>query len=186
MAKSNTFTRRSAALAIAGLLFAPAVMAEGTFSEQATEADISGVYFSITPDGGNLPAGSGDAVTGKPLYDAECAACHGFDGEGGIANQLVGGYDSLDGDAPVRTIGSYWPYATTVFDYVRRSMPYATPMSLSNDEYYAITAYLLNMNGIIEGDFVIDRETLPLVQMPNRSGFINAYPERPRQYDFAE
>ena len=160
--------------------------APGSFSEPATAGDIELVYLSILTDGENLPAGSGTAEQGKPLYDLHCAACHGFDGEGTLANKLVGGHGTLDSDTPVKTVGSYWPYATTVFNYIRRSMPYTAPMSLTNDDYYAITAFVLNLNDIIAADKVIDRASLAEVRMPNRDGFINAYPDIPSQYDFMQ
>jgi cytochrome c len=154
-----------------------------SFSEPATADDIDLVFLSILPDGENLPAGSGTAEQGKPIYDLYCAACHGFDGEGTLANMLVGGRGTLGSDAPVKTLGSYWPYATTVFNYIRRSMPYTAPMSLTNADYYAITAFLLNKNDIIAADLVIDKDSLAGVRMPNRDGFVNAYPDIPSQYD---
>jgi len=158
--------------------------ADTSFSEPATAEDIDRVFLSIIMDGTNLPDGSGTAAEGKPLYDMYCAACHGFDGEGTLANKIVGGRGTLDSDAPVKTVGSYWPYATTIFNYIRRSMPYTAPMSLTNDNYYAIAAYLLNKNDIIATDAVMDKESLPKVEMPNRDGFINAYPNIPGKYDF--
>ena len=142
--------------------------------------------LSIQTDGENLPAGSGTAEQGKSLYDLYCAACHGFDGEGTLANKLVGGHGTLDSDTPVKTVGSCWPYATTVFNYIRRSMPYTAPMSLTNDDYYSITALVLNLNDIIAADKVIDRASLAEVRMPNRDGFINAYPDVPAAYDFMQ
>lgn len=178
-------TRRPllAPLTILVILAAPA---SAEFSEPATAEDVARVYWSIQPDGANLPDGSGTPAAGKPLYDAHCASCHGVEGEGGLANKLVGGRGTLASEAPVKTLGSFWPYATTVFDYVRRTMPYLEPMSLSNDDYYAITAFLLNKNDIIAADAVIDKDTLPDVVMPNRDGFINAYPEIPEQYDYRQ
>lgn len=173
------------ALLLAGIA-TPAVGADTGFAVPATADDIERVYLSISPDGENLPAGSGTAETGKALYDMQCASCHGLEGEGTLANQLVGGRGTLDSDAAVRTVGSYWPYATTVFNYIRRSMPYTAPMSLSNDDYYAITAYVLNKNDIIAADKVIDKDSLPQVRMPNRDGFINAYPDVPAEYDYME
>ncbi len=158
--------------------------ADTGFSEPATAEDIERVYLSIIMDGTNLPDGSGTVAEGKPLYDMHCMACHGFDGEGTIANKLVGGRGTLASEEPVKTVGSYWPYATTIFNYIRRSMPYTAPMSLTNDDYYAITAYVLNMNDIIAADTVIDRDSLPGVEMPNRDGFVNAYPDVPDEYDF--
>ena len=173
------------ALLVQGLLMS-AAGADTEFSEPATAEDIERVYLSIIMDGENLPGGSGTVAQGKPLYDTYCAACHGFDGEGTLANQLVGGRGTLDSDAPVKTVGSYWPYATTVFNYIRRSMPYTAPMSLTNEDYYAITAYLLNKNDIIAADTVIDKDSLPKVRMPNRDGFVNAYPDIPKEYDYME
>jgi len=155
-----------------------------SFSEPATAEDIDLVYLSVMTDGENLPDGSGTAEKGKQLYDMYCAACHGFDGEGTLANKLVGGRGTLDSDAAVKTVGSYWPYATTIFNYIRRSMPYTAPMSLTNDEYYALTAFVLNKNDIIAADKVIDKDSLVEVRMPNRDGFINAYPVIPSEYDF--
>jgi len=160
--------------------------AETGFSEPATADDVERVYWSIFPDGDNLPDGSGTVAEGKPLYDKHCAACHGFDGEGTLADKLVGGRGTLDSDAPLKTVGSYWPYATTVFNYVRRSMPYTAPMSLTNDNYYAITAFLLNKNDIIADDVVIDRDSLPMIRMPNRDGFVKAFPDFPKEYDYSE
>ncbi len=177
---------------IAGTLAAAASVAmvssaaDSSFSEAATAEDIERVYWTVQPDGENLPEGSGTAERGAPLYAAYCASCHGADGEGGLANKLVGGHGTLASAAPDKTLGSFWPYATTVFDYIRRSMPYLEPMSLSNDDYYAITAFLLNKNDIIAADTVIDKDTLPDVVMPNRDGFINAYPTIPRRYDYLE
>lgn len=156
------------------------------FSEVATAAEVARVHLSIQPDGANLPEGSGTAEQGEPLYQTYCAACHGVEGEGTLANKLVGGHGTLASDAPVKTLGSYWPYATTVFNYVRRAMPYLEPMSLSNDDYYAITAFLLNKNDITAADAVLDKESLPEVVMPNRDGFINAYPEIPGEYDYRQ
>ena len=156
------------------------------FAVPATDEDVALTYLSIQPDGANLPEGSGTAIDGEPVYQAHCASCHGVEGEGGLANRLVGGRGTLASDEPVRTLGSFWPYATTVFNYTRRSMPYQEPMSLSNDDYYALTAWMLNKNDIIAADTVLDKESLPEVDMPNRDGFINAYPEIPKAYDYGE
>jgi cytochrome c len=156
--------------------------AQTSFSEPATAEDIALVNLSIDTNGQNLPDGSGTAEQGKPLYDAHCASCHGVDGEGTLANKLVGGHGTLGTDAPVKTVGSYWPYATTLFDYSRRTMPYMTPMSLSNDDYYAITAYILNMNDVIADDAVMDKSSLAEIVMPNRDGFLNSYPDMPGKY----
>jgi cytochrome c len=107
------------------------------------------------------------------VYAAKCIACHGAEGAGKPADQLVGGIGSLATANPVRTVGSYWPYATTLFDYVRRAMPTTAPRSLTDDEVYAVSAYVLNLNGIVAADAVMDAQTLPQVKMPNRHGFVD-------------
>jgi cytochrome c len=113
-------------------------------------------------------------VAGRRVYAQHCQACHGEGGRGGPNDTLVGSRGTLGGDAPVKTVGSYWPYATTLFDYVDRAMPYQAPGSLSADEVYAVTAYLLFENGIIADDAEMNAETLPKVAMPNRDGFASA------------
>ena len=143
---------------------------------EATPEEIAAWDIGISPDGSELPPGSGSATEGAPVYTAQCLACHGREGEGLLNDQLVGGHGTLDGPAPVKTVGSYWPYATTIFDYVRRAMPYLQPQTLTNDEVYALTAYLLFLNGIIAEDDVMNAQTLPEVKMPNRDSFVLAYP----------
>jgi len=140
-----------------------------------TAADIAAMDVSIGPDGAGLPPGSGTATQGAEVYKTKCIACHGPDGANGVNDRLVGGQGTLTSAAPVKTIGSYWPYATTVFDYVRRAMPYPAPHSLTDAETYAVTAYLLHLNGIIGTDDVMDATSLPKVKMPNRSGFSSAF-----------
>jgi cytochrome c len=147
----------------------------------ATPEQVAGWDISIGPDGAGLPPGSGTAAAGKVVYEAKCLACHGVDGAGRPNDQLVGGQGTLRDAAPIRTIGSYWPYATTVFDYVRRAMPYVTPHSLTADETYAVTAYLLALNNVIAQDAVMDATTLPKVVMPNRANFDSAYREPRRR-----
>lgn len=146
----------------------------------ATAAQIESADVSIGPDGAGLPPGSGTPAQGEAIFTTKCIACHGPQGSGVVNDQLVGGQGTLTSTTPIKTIGSYWPYATTVFDYVRRAMPYPTPHSLSDQEVYALTAYLLNLNGIIAKDAVMDAKTLPLVKMPNRGNFILSYPDRRR------
>jgi cytochrome c len=142
----------------------------------ATPTQIASADISIPPDGAGLPEGSGTPAQGGQVYAAKCFACHGPEGAGGINDRLVGGHGTLSTTAPVKTIGSYWPYATTVFDFIRRAMPYPEPHSLTNAEAYALTAYLLHLNGVIAADAVMDAKTLPKVQMPNRGNFVLALP----------
>lgn len=142
----------------------------------ATAAQIEAADVSVGPDGAGLPAGSGTPAQGEAIYTTKCIACHGLKGSGSVNDPLAGGRGTLTRPVPAKTIGSYWPYATTVFDYVRRAMPYPTPHSLSDQEVYALTAYLLNLNGIIADDAVMDAKTLPQVQMPNRGNFVLSYP----------
>jgi S-disulfanyl-L-cysteine oxidoreductase SoxD len=146
----------------------------------ASAAQIAGWDVSVAPDGVGLPPGSGTAAKGAAVYEQKCQACHGAKGAGQPNDRLVGGHGTLASATPVRTIGSYWPYATTVFDYVRRAMPYIQPQSLSDDEVYAVTAYLLNLNGIIGENDEINARTLPKVKMPNQENFIRMYPTRGR------
>ena len=147
----------------------------------ATPEQVAGWDISIGPDGAGLPPGSGTATAGKAVYDAKCLACHGAEGAGRPNDVLVGGQGTLREAAPIRTIGSYWPYATTVFDYIRRAMPYVTPHSLTADETYAVTAYLLALNGVIAESDVMNATTLPKVVMPNRANFDSAYREPRRR-----
>ena len=142
-------------------------------ADQVKAADVS-----IGPDGAGLPPGSGTPAEGEAIFSTRCIACHGPQGSGTINDRLAGGEGTLTGPAPVKTIGSYWPYATTIFDYVRRAMPYQAPHSLTDPEVYALTAYLLSLNGVIAKDAVMDARTLPQVQMPNRGNFILSYPGR--------
>lgn len=136
-----------------------------------TAAEIQAWDIAIGPDGKELPAGQGTAREGATLYHAKCAMCHGASGSEGPQDVLVGGQGSLATAKPVRTIGSFWPYATTVYDYIYRSMPFYAPGSLPPHEVYALTAYLLFRNGLVDEDDVIDAQTLPRITMPNRDGF---------------
>ena len=137
-------------------------------------------FFSSMPDGRDLPAGSGTVTQGKEVYTAKCAACHGAQLEGGVGDKLIGGRGTLaaaarkEGEAPVKTLESYWPYATTLFDYIKRAMPFPQPGSLSNDEVYALTAYILNQAHIVPDGATMNKDTLPKVEMPNRNGFRDA------------
>lgn len=140
---------------------------------------IAKIDISITPDGVGLPVGSGTVAQGEAIFGNKCAACHGEAGASGegLADSLVGGIGTLASDSPVKTVGSFWPYATTLYDYTRRAMPMYAPLSLSNDEVYAVTAYILFLNDIIDEDTMMDQATLKDVEMPNRAGFLSDWPD---------
>jgi cytochrome c len=137
-----------------------------------TTEEIQAREVSVAPDGAGLPPGSGSAIQGKDVYASKCARCHGGHGQGGDEAALVGGQGSLNTPKPLKTVGSYWPYATTLFDYVRRAMPFKQPGTLTANQVYAVSAYILHLNGIIREDTVLDAKTLPQVTMPNRKGFV--------------
>jgi S-disulfanyl-L-cysteine oxidoreductase SoxD len=128
--------------------------------------------ISVRPDGRGLPEGSGTAAAGKEIYDNRCARCHGAHGEGGDSVPLVGGRGSLNTANPLKTVASYWPYATTLYDYVSRAMPYDKPGTLTANQVYSLSAYVLSLGGIIPPDAIMDKASLPKVQMPNRDGFV--------------
>ena len=134
---------------------------------------LAAMDISIPPRGAGLPGGSGTVAQGQKVYDAKCQACHGLKGVGKPADPLVGGIGSLASGKAMRTVGSYWPYATTLFDYTRRAMPTTAPMSLTDEEVYAVTAYVLFLNGVVPESAVMNAQTLPQVKMPNRDGFID-------------
>ena len=139
----------------------------------ATPEEIAAWDISIDPGGADLPPGGGTARQGEAIFAAKCAACHGEKGAGKPNDQLVGGGGTLTGDKPpVKTVGSYWPYATTLFDYIRRAMPLNESKTLANDEVYALVAYLLQLNGIIGESDTMDAQSVPKVRMPNRDGFV--------------
>ena len=175
----------AAGLLIAGLL-SSAACAQGAapygFGSAVGPEELA-KYFSIPPDGRGLPPGSGTAAGGAKIYADSCAACHGDKMQGNPAkgiggDRLLGGRDTLATKTPVKTVESYWPYATTLFDYVKRAMPFTTPGSLSNNDVYAVVAYILSEAKIIKPTDIMDAKTLPKVAMPNRDGFIpDARPE---------
>src|SRR5712671_1889252 len=156
-------TRRleCAAFAVAILLCATPAEAQSPYGigRVATPAEIAGWNVDI-------------GRHGSEVYDQQCAACHGPKGEGGIGDGLVGGQGTLATPKPVRTVGSYWPYAPTLFDYIRRAMPQNAPESLSNDDVYAVSAYILNLNGLLPADSTLDAKTLSAIKMPNRNKFV--------------
>lgn len=142
----------------------------------ATAEEIAAWDTSIFPDGEGLPDGSGTVAEGEVIYQQQCIACHGENGLGTqLGDQLAGAQMGLTSDYPEKTIGSYWPYATTVYGVVRRSMPMTAPGSLTDDEVYAVTAYLLYLNNLVDKEAVLDKATLPKIKMPNEDGFINVY-----------
>ena len=163
---------RASGLLAAVLFVAGTACAAPDLGRAVKPAEIAAEEISIPPDGRGLPPGSGTASEGAAVYQAKCAGCHGVKGTEGPADRLVGGIGTLAAPKPVKTVGSYWPYATTLFDYIRRAMPYNAPRSLSHDEVYALCAYLLFLNGIIGPEARIDAKTLPQVKMPNRDGFV--------------
>jgi mono/diheme cytochrome c family protein len=139
----------------------------------ASPDEIKGWDIDVRPDGHGFPAGSGTAAKGEEIFQAQCAACHGEFGEGKDRwPTLSGGHGSLTHDRPEKTIGSFWPYASIVFDYVKRAMPFGNAQSLTDDEIYAVTAYLLQMNDVIKDpNFVLDAKSIVTIKMPNANGF---------------
>jgi len=168
------------ALSAAIFVAVPALAQAQQFGQAIAPADIAPWDISIGPDGAGLPPGRGTAKGGEAVYVAKCQGCHGEKGAGGPNDALVGGFGSLAaGKSPVKTVGSYWPYATTLFDYIRRAMPFPETKSVTNDEIYAVSAYILNLNGIVGTDEVLDAQSLPNVKMPNRDGFV-PFPRNPK------
>jgi mono/diheme cytochrome c family protein len=152
-----------------------------------TPADIAAWDIDIEPDGAGLPPGSGTAAQGAAIFADNCALCHGDGGKGGVpmgnsgapaAPPVVDAQKKVGIDERTTTIANYWPYATTLFDYIRRAMPWTSPRSLTDEQTYALTAYILAQNKLIDVNRVIDAQTLPKVQMPNRGGFIPRFPDR--------
>lgn len=143
------------------------------FGETASDEQIAAWDIDIRPDGLGLPAGSGSVEDGEYLYEEQCADCHGSFGEGvGRFPVLAGGEGSLSDDRPTKTVGSYWPYTSTLFDYIYRAMPFAQPESLSADETYALTAYVLYLNDLVDDDLVLDQNNLASIRLPNESSFV--------------
>lgn len=166
------FTRSALAALWCSALITHAAAADAPkLGTPLSPAEAAAWDITIFPDGRGLPLGRGTAKDGRVLYDAQCASCHGAGGRGGTAEELAGSTSPLNGPDPDKTIGTYWPYATTIFDMTKRSMPMGAPGSLTDDQVYAVTAYLLFANKIIPEDFEINRESLPNVKMPNRDGF---------------
>ncbi|MCK9485545.1 MAG: c-type cytochrome [Dehalococcoidia bacterium] len=152
----------------------------GEIGQPASEDDIAAIDIDVVPGGAGLPEGSGTVAEGADVYATNCARCHGPSGtEGGIGPQIVGEEGPWEPGKTI-TIGSYWPYAETVYDYIRRAMPFDSPGSLTDDEVYAVVAWLLAEEGIIEEDAELNAETLPAVEMPNRNNFLPCWPDECR------
>ena len=173
--RGGFFTACAAVAVAAGALAAEP--APPKLGRPATPDEVAKADISIPPDGKGLPAGSGSVAQGAQVFAAKCAVCHGANAQGTPnGDRLVGGIGTLASSNPVKTVSSYWPYATTLFDYIRRAMPLTNPQSLQNDEAYAVVAYILSIDNIVPKEAVLDAQSLPKVQMPNRNGFINWEP----------
>jgi S-disulfanyl-L-cysteine oxidoreductase SoxD len=168
-----TCTALAAALATSGAAYAAGRF---DFGRPATPREIAGWDIDVSPDGAGLPPGHGDVVQGEAIFAEKCASCHGVHGEGKPMDQLVGGVGTLREKKPEKTVGSFWPYATTLFDFIRRAMPLNAPQSLSPDEVYSVSAYVLFLNGIVAQDTTLDTNNLANIKMPNHDGFVSAYP----------
>jgi mono/diheme cytochrome c family protein len=159
-------------LALIGVVVSPAFgAARFGFGRAPTAVEIAALDIDVRPDGQGLPPGRGSVHDGAQIFAAVCASCHDDKGQNTSIGPLSGGFDTLNSAKPLKTIGSYWPYATTLFDYIRRAMPFNAPQSLTGDQVYAVTAYLLSLNKIMPNDAVLDARSLPQVKMPNRDGF---------------
>lgn len=168
--------KRLAALILALSFGAGSALAQSPkLGKPISEADIKQWDIAILPDGTNLPPGSGTSAQGAKVYAEKCVACHAEGGKGGAApgaGPLAGGAPLTTGIDTLKTIGNYYAYSTTVFDYIRRAMPFNESKSLTGDEVYAVSAYILHLNGVIGADGALDAQSLPKVKMPNRDGFI--------------
>ncbi len=181
MDECATYTHKLPFMALTACVLALGLVSSGRSAEDAidyglgrpaTDEEIRAWNIDVSPSGEGLPPGQGTVKQGAQVFAAKCAACHGPTGAEGPKDRLVGGQGTLASQKPVRTIGSYWPYATTLYDYIYRAMPFNGPQSLTPDETYAVIAWLLFQNKIIAENAVIDAKTLPKVEMPNRNGFI--------------
>jgi cytochrome c len=159
---------------LAATSFAHAAKGQYGYGSKPTPAEIAGWDIDVRGgDGAGLPPGKGTVARGSEVYAEQCAACHGTFGEGeGRFPKLVGGAGTLKADRPELTVGSYWPFAPTLWDYINRAMPMPAPHTLSADDVYALTAYILNLNDVVPNEFFADRNSLPKVKMPNRDNFI--------------
>ena len=175
------FTRKRALFAASLLLATTASLSLAEtphLGKPLNEAAIANWDISILPDGTGLPRGSGTPAQGAPIFAEKCSACHGDNARGGAAAALVDDRKLAGISASQKTIKNFWPYATTIFDFIRRAMPFTAPRSLSDDEVYALTAYILAENKLIDANDTMNAETLPKVKMPNRDNFIIRFPDR--------
>jgi mono/diheme cytochrome c family protein len=162
------------ALTVVSLASATSAAQQGPYGigRTATAAEIAGWNIDIGRDGRGLPPGTGSVTHGRDVFEQQCAACHGDKGQGGVGDRLVGGRGTLATSNPVKTVGSYWPYAPTLFDYIHRAMPQNAPGSLSNEDVYAVSAYILHLNGLLPEDATLDAKTMVAIKMPNRNMFV--------------
>ncbi len=179
MSTSKSMSKYFFLVPVVAFAFLPSlVAAQGpNLGRPLTPEEIRNIDITVAPDGKGLPAGSGSVSQGAAVYAKNCQVCHGPKGEGKPFDQLTGGIGTLASAKPVKTPVSYWPVATTLFDYIRRAMPLPAPESLTNDEVYAVTAYLLSIDGVVPKDAVLDAKSLPKVKMPNRDGFVHWHPK---------
>jgi cytochrome c len=162
-----------AILVLAGSLSSPQLQSPSPAIGHVPSAEtLKSIDIEVMPDGRGLPPGGGTAEQGKVVYTAKCLSCHGATGREGPFDALAGGQSTLATPRPVKTVGSYWPYATTLWDYINRAMPFQQPHSLTSNEVYAVTAYVLSLSGIVGERDVMSQTTLPRVRMPNADGFI--------------
>ena len=169
-------------LARSALAAEPSTTTAYGFGRAALDKEVQNWNIDVSPSGEGLPSGRGTVQQGAAIFAAKCAMCHGATGTEGPKDRLVGGRNTLATEKPVKTVGSYWPYATTLYDYIHRAMPFNAPQSLSPDETYSVIAWLLYQNGIIEEGTIIDARSLPAITMPNRDGFIpDPRPDVPKQ-----
>src|SRR5579864_2778061 len=169
---------RAGFFVVAAICLAVSVQAQQrpNLGRELTPEEVKKIDITIATDGTGLPPGSGSVSAGATVYAQKCQSCHGAQGSGKPQDQLTGGVGTLASAKPVKTPVSYWSSATTIFDYVRRAMPINAPQSLTNDEAYAVTAYLLSIDGVVPKDTVLDAKSLPRVNMPNREGFVRWWP----------
>jgi len=174
----STLKLRGLAVALTLALLSRAAFGQAPrLGKPISPADLAAWDINVLPDGAGLPPGAGTPAEGARIYAAKCASCHGAEGKGGVNAKLVGGEPIRNMDSE-KTIANFWPFATTLFDFIRRSMPWRQPMSLTNDETYALTAYILSLNKLIGPNDAMNAQTLPKVRMPNRDGFIVRFPDK--------